>query len=119
MILQFLTDGSYIPEEGLFRAPSGKAKYYFSSDHLESTAYRAFTPTDLFDILIRHRLHFDQSKQTGILLHMLATVAENGRFGVVAVGDSQEEAEELYQKVQTAIREESDKATADLELPSA
>ena len=38
-ILQFLTDGSYVDEEGLFRAPSGKAKYYVASDHLESTLY--------------------------------------------------------------------------------
>ena len=109
-ILQFLTDGSYVDEEGLFRAPSGKAKYYVASDHLESTLYRAFTPTDLFDILIRHGLHFDQSRQTGVLVHMLATAGENGRFGVVAVGDSPEEAQRLYQDIQEVIKREAEGA---------
>ena len=109
-ILQFLTDGSYVDEEGLFRAPSGKAKYYVASDHLESTLYRAFTPTDLFDILIRHGLHFDQARQTGVLVHMLATIGENGRFGVVAVGDSPAESQELYHTVQEVIKKEAEEA---------
>ena len=80
------------------KAYSGRqagGKYYVASDHLEDTLYRAITPQHLIDILIRHRLHFDQAKQTGIIVHMLATISENGRFGVVAVGDSHEQAEEL------------------------
>jgi len=117
MILQFLTEGTFVAEEGLFRAPSGKAKYYVASDHLESTLFRAFTPTDLFDIVIRHQLHFDEARQTGVLLHMLATVAENGRFGVVAVGDSPEEAQALRDRVQSVIEEEARVATAPPSLP--
>jgi hypothetical protein len=106
-MLQFLTDGSYHTDEGVFRAPSGIEKCYVASDHIESSLYHAFTPSDLFDIVIRHGLHFDQSRQTGILLHMLATVGENGRFGVVAVGDSIDEAEQLYQRIQTVIQDEA------------
>ncbi len=117
MMLQFLTDGAYHEGEGVFRAPSGIAKYYVASDHMESTLYHAFTPSDLFDIVIRHGLHFDQSRQTGILLHMLATVGENGRFGVVAVGDSPAEAEQLYQRIQTVIREEAEAAIQNPPLP--
>ncbi len=116
-MLQFLTDGSYCADEGVFRAPSGIEKYYVSSDHLESTLYHAFTPSDLFDIVIRHGLHFDQSRQTGILLHMLATVGENGRFGVVAVGDSPDEAEQFYQRIQKVIKEEAERAIAMPLLP--
>ena len=82
-------------------------KYYVASDHLEDTLYRAITPQHLIDILIRHRLHFDQAKQTGIIVHMLATISENGRFGVVAVGDSHEQAEELYHRTQTIVRNEA------------
>ena len=107
-MLQFLTDGVYCADEGVFRAPSGIEKYYVASDHLESTLYRAFTPSDLFDIVIRHGLHFDQSRQTGILLHMLATVGENGRFGVLAVGDSIDEAEQFYQRIQRVIKDEAE-----------
>lgn len=116
-ILQFLTDGQFYPEEGKFRAPSGKGKFYVASDHLESTLYRAFAPNDLVDICIRNGLHFDQAKQTGVLLHMLPTVGENGRFGVVAVGDSPEMAEELYERVQSIIQQEAEQVTTASTLP--
>ncbi len=110
MTLQFLTDGTYHVDEGVFRAPSGLKKHYVASDHLESTLYHAFTPSDLIDIVIRYGLHFDQSRQTGILLHMLATVGENGRFGVVAVGDSPVEAEQFYQRIQAIVTDEAEHA---------
>jgi hypothetical protein len=116
-ILQFLTEGHFYPEDGVFRAPSGQEKYYTASDHLESTLYRAFTPNDLFDIVIRHGLHFDQASQTGILLHMLPTVGENGRFGVVAVGNSPEEADELYERIQSVVQEEAERITTVPPLP--
>ncbi len=116
-MLQFLTDGSYLADEGVFRAPSGIEKFYVSSDHIESTLYHAFTPSDLFDIVFRHGLHFDQSRQTGILLHMLATVGENGRFGVVAVGDSPDEAEQFYQRIEAVIKDEAERAIAMPLLP--
>mgnify|MGYP001822320652 CR=1 FL=1 len=118
LILQFLTDGQYWPEDGVFRAPTGQEKYYTASDHLESTLYRAFSPNDLFDILIRHGLHFDQATQTGVLLHMLPTVGENGRFGAVAVGDSPEAADELYEKLQAVVQEEAERVTASPQLPA-
>jgi hypothetical protein len=110
-ILQFLTEGRFCPGDGVFRAPSGQEKFYIASDHLESTLYRAFTPNDLFDIIIRNGMHFDQATQTGVLLHMLPTVAENGRFGVVAVGNSDAQSTELYEGVQTVIQEEAKRVT--------
>ena len=87
-------------------------KYYVASDHLESSLYRAFAPNDLFDIVIRHGLHFDQAKQTGVLLHMLPTVGENGRFGVVAVANSPEDADERYERVQLVIQQEAERLYA-------
>jgi hypothetical protein len=117
LILQFLTDGRYWPEDGVFRAPSGQEKYYTASDHLESTLYRAFSPNDLFDITIRHSLHFDQATQTGVLLHMLPTVGENGRFGAVAVGDSPQQADALYERLQVVVQEEAERVTGTTELP--
>jgi hypothetical protein len=41
---------------------------------------------------------------------MLATISENGRFGVVAVSDSPEQAEELYDRMQSIVRNEALKA---------
>ena len=92
LTLQFLTDGTYDPETATFTAPSGKEKYFVASDHVENPAYRGLTPDDLFDIVVRHGLHFDQSRQTGVVFHMMAALAESGRVGMTAVGDSPEEA---------------------------
>ena len=48
---------------------------------------------------------------------MLATISENGRFGVVAVGDSPEGAEELYRGMQTIVRNEALQAIRAPALP--
>ena len=48
---------------------------------------------DLFDIVVRHGLHFDQSRQTGVVFHMISSLTEHGRVGLTAVGDTPEEAE--------------------------
>lgn len=117
LILQFLTDGQFDPEHGVFRAPSGVAKYYVTSDHLEQTVYHAFSPAQLLDVLIRHGLHFDQARQTGILVHMLAAIAENGRFGVVAVENDPSDAQRLYEKVQQVVADEARTAITPRELP--
>ena len=65
---------------------------------MHSPAYRAFTHNDLFDIVARHGLHFDQSRQKGVVLHMVNGVGEQGSLGLTAVGNTREEAEALYQK---------------------
>jgi hypothetical protein len=48
---------------------------------------------------------------------MLATIGENGRFGVVAVGDTLDQAQELYVRVQKVIQEEALKAIRIKALP--
>jgi len=96
LTLQFLTDGAYDHERGVFRTPRGEPKCFVASDHLHSHLYRAFTPDDLFDLAARHGLHFDQSRQTGIVFHMMNAVSEVGNLGLTAVANSPAEAEALY-----------------------
>ena len=48
----------------------------------------ALTPDDLFDIVVRHGLHFDQARQTGVVFHMMSALGEHGRTGLTAVGES-------------------------------
>ncbi len=110
LTLQFLTDGRYDAESAVFTAPSGRPKHFVASDHVESEDYRAFTPDDLFDVLVRRRLHFDQSRQTGVVLHMLAAVAERGRFGLTAVADSAADAQALYERSVAILDEEAQAA---------
>lgn len=117
LTLQFLTDGRYDPEAAVFTAPSGRRKFFVASDHVESPLYRAFTPETLFDLVARRRLHFDQARQTGVIFHMMSALAELGRVGLTAVGDSHADAEALYAKATAAMDEEAKAALAPRALP--
>jgi len=117
LTLQFLTDGSYDPDRAVFLTPGGHEKHLVATDHLESPAYRAFSPDDLFDIAVRHGLHFDQTRETGVVFHMLALLAENGQIGLVAIGDSAAEADALYRRTQSVLDDESRLALAPRVLP--
>jgi hypothetical protein len=107
LTLQFLTDGTYDPETATFTAPSGIRKYFVASDHVQSPYYRGLTPDDLFDIVVRRGLHFDQSRQTGVVFHMMSALSERGFVGLTAVENSPEDAEALYQKAVKTLDEEA------------
>ena len=81
LTLQFLTDGAYDPDAGRFVTPSGHAKCFVASDDVESPDYRRLTSEDLFDIAVRHRLHFAPTRQTGVVFHMMSALGDSGRVG--------------------------------------
>jgi hypothetical protein len=112
LTLQFLTDGRYDAESGVFRTPGGATKCFVASDHLESPDYRAFTHRDLFDLVARHGLHFDAARQTGVVFHMMNAIGELGTVGLTAVANSHEDAEALYQKTIAALDAEAALARA-------
>ena len=107
LTLQFLTDGAYDPETGIFTAPNGQQKFFVASDHVESPRYRTLTPDDLFDIVVRHNLHFDQTRQTGVVFHMMSALGELGRTGLTAVGDSHQGAKATYDRAVAVLDEET------------
>jgi PGM1 C-terminal domain/ATP-grasp domain len=112
LTLQFLTDGTYNPETGIFTAPNGQQKFFVASDHVESPRYRTLTPDDLFDIVVRHNLHFDQTRQTGVVFHMMSALGELGRTGLTAVGDSHEDAKAMYERAVAVLDQETAEPTA-------
>ena len=95
------------PGTALFTAPSGREKYLVASDHVESDQLRGLTIDDLFDIAVRHRLHFHQGRQTGIVFHMMSAVGELGRVGLTAVDDTPDLADQRYRKAEAVLVEES------------
>jgi hypothetical protein len=110
LTLQFLTDGTYDADAGVFRTPRGETKAFVASDHVHSPEYRAFTHSDLFDIVARHGLHFDHTRQKGVVFHMVNGVAEQGALGLTAVGNDRDEAQALYDKTVTVLDEEAKRA---------
>jgi hypothetical protein len=117
LTLQFLTDGSYDGASGRFLLPGGKQRHLVATDHLESSELRALAVEDLFDIVARHGLHFDQSLQTGVVFHMISSLTEHGRIGLTAVGQSPEEAMRIYEDAQQVLFAEAAAAREESRLP--
>jgi hypothetical protein len=109
LTLQFLTDGTYDSDTAIFRAPNGQQKFFVASDHVESPSYRTLTPDDLFDIVVRHDLHFDQTRQTGVVFHMMSALGELGRTGLTAVGNSHDDAKAMYERAVAVLDQETGK----------
>ena len=107
IMLQFLTDGRYDPESGLFFAPGGRPRYYYASDNIESERYRGLTPQDLMDIALKHGIHFHQATQKGVVFHLIGALSEFGKLGAVCVGESRAESRRLYDEMITILDRES------------
>ena len=110
LTLQFLTDGHYDGEQGVYLTAGGNPKYLVATDHFEDDRLKALTVADLFDIVATQGLHFDQSRETGVVFHMISCLTECGRVGMTAVGDSPELAWEIYQEAQAVLLREAQRA---------
>jgi hypothetical protein len=107
LTLQFLTDGRYDPTTALFVTPDGREKHLVATDHLEDSLLCGLRYDDLFDIVARHGLHFDQARQTGVVFHMISCLSEHGRVGLTAVGDTPSQAEATYHRAERILIEEA------------
>jgi hypothetical protein len=117
LTLQFLTDGRYDPSTALFMTQRGQEKHLVATDHLESDLLRGLVPLDLFDVVVRHGLHFDQSRQAGIVFHMISSLTEHGRVGLTAIGDTPEDASRRYREAERVLLDEARLAFAEPPLP--
>jgi hypothetical protein len=96
--LQFLTDGDYNAEEGLYYTANRQVRYYFCSDNLKSEQFHGLTPHDLIDIAMLHDLHYDGTMQEGVMFHLIGALSQFGKLGVVCIGSTAARAKELYNK---------------------
>lgn len=107
LMLQFLTDGDYDTERGLYRTATGQPCYYYASDNLQNPAYKGLTPDDLIDIAVDHELHFDAADQQGVVFHLIGALSEFGKLGTVCIGDCREAAEKLYYDTVAILNQEA------------
>ena len=105
--LRFLTDGHYHPETGDFLTQSGRPRYYFASDTLQSPRYRGLMPDDLVDIAVYHDLHFHAATERGTVFHLLGALSEFGKLGMVCIGDNPQQAQFLYRKARSVLNQET------------
>jgi len=116
LTLQFLTNGRYDGETGSYLTAGGVPKYLVATDHLEDQLLKALSVADLFDLVATRGLHFDQSREKGIVFHMISCLTECGRVGMTAVGDSPDDAWGLYQTAQRLLLEEAERAATERPL---
>jgi PGM1 C-terminal domain len=109
LAVRFLSGGRLDPKSGLFHSPSGRPKYYRATDALSAPEYRGLSPEDLIEILTMHELNYSPGNESGALFYMLGAISELGRVGMLAVGNSREEAEAVYSRVVDVLAKESRK----------
>ena len=107
LILRFLTDGTYDPEDGLYCTPTAKPCYYYASDNLQSPTYKGLTPDDLVDIAVDNGLHFDGASQQGVVFHLIGALSQYGKLGTVCIGDSHESAQKFYRDTVAVLDREA------------
>jgi PGM1 C-terminal domain len=107
MTLKFLTNGRYDLSTGTFQSRHGRAKYYIATDNLQKPQYRGLLPNDLMDIVAYYQLHFDTSTETGTVFHLMGCLSEFGKLGLTSIGNSPQQAEDLYRRVVKAIDTET------------
>ncbi len=108
MTLKLLTNGNYDETTGLFYTQQGQEKYYIASDNLQKEQYHGLLPDDFMDIVAKHRLHFDSSTKTGTVFHLMGALSEFGKLGLTCISNSLEEAEAIYQRVETVLDSETE-----------
>lgn len=110
LMLQFLTDGSYDAESGLYYTAKGHLiRYYFCSDNLRSEKYKGLSPHDLIDITMVNDLHYDGTSQEGIMFHLIGALSQFGKLGVVCIASTPQRARELYARIVDVLDRECGK----------
>ena len=107
MALKLLTDGQYCKDDGLFYTRQGQAKFYRASDNLQKPAYQGLLPSDLMDIIVSDRLHFNSVEGVGAAFHLMGCLSEYGKLGLTSIGNTSEQANQIYHQVVASL----DKAT--------
>jgi hypothetical protein len=105
-MLQFLTNGAYDPERGEFLTPTGQRRVYLATDNLCRPEYRRLTPDDLVDLIVAQRLHFDPTRQQGVVFNLIGALSEFGKLGLVSISDTPAHAESLYRRTVAVIDRE-------------
>ncbi len=103
LMLEFLTDGTYDPETGVFRTPTGDARTYYATDNLMSSDYAGLTPAELIDVAIVNNLLYRAPAQEGMVFHLLGAVTDHGKIGMVSIAKNRRTAIQRYSSAVSAL----------------
>ncbi|HEY5578857.1 MAG TPA: peptide ligase PGM1-related protein [Acidimicrobiia bacterium] len=108
LTLEFLTNGDYDPDTGLYHTRTGQVRGYYATDNLTKREYVGLVPEELIDLMVFWDLHWDATSQQGVVFHLMGAVTEHGKLGLLAVAEDTESAERLYASTVATL----DRATA-------
>lgn len=108
IMLQFLTDGDYNAEKGMYYTANVQTRFYYCSDNLRSEQFHGLTPPDLVDIAILHDLHYDGAFQEGVMFHLIGALSQHGKIGVVCIGSTPQRARDFYNKAVEVLKLETE-----------
>jgi hypothetical protein len=106
-MLQFLTDGAYHGQEATFRTPLGLPRCYYATDNLVNPNYRRLVPQDLIDLLVEHRLHFDETRQQGLVFNLIGALSEYGKLGLVCIAETPQAADDQFAQARDLLDRET------------
>lgn len=104
-VLRHLAPGYYDAEAGVYTDNSGRQKCYSASDNVVDEAWTGVPEHDVISALDRAGLTWDRTTRTGVVPHMLSCLAVDGRFGITAIGDSPEHADDLHRATIEAVND--------------
>lgn len=105
MAMKMLTEGCFNPQDGLFYTKQEQVRYYRATDNLQKPSYKGLLPSDLMDIVVSKRLHFNSISGVGAAFHLMGCLSEYGKLGLTAIGTSPSHAHEIFQQVVDALDE--------------
>lgn len=105
IMLQFLTNGDYNEHTGRFILPTGDEKCYLFTDNLHLERFHGLIPEDLIDIAMQHHLHYDNTKEEGVMFHLIGALSQYGKVGMVCIASSFTRARELYDQTVQVLHE--------------
>jgi hypothetical protein len=106
LMLQFLTEGDYDAARGKYFMHDQKERYYLATDNLQRDCYKGLTPHDLIDIAMCNGLHYNGTTEEGVMFHLITTLSQYGKLGLVCIASTPERATEYYNKVVEVLNRE-------------
>lgn len=96
IMLQFLTNGDYNPDTGKYILPDGNEKCYLFTDNLQNDRFKGLSPSDLMEIAMLNGLHYDATKEEGVMFHLIGALSQYGKIGLVCIASTFERAKYFY-----------------------
>jgi hypothetical protein len=106
IMLQFLTNGDYNAENGKYVLPNGEEKCYLFTDNLQDECFEGLIPSDLMDIAMLNHLHYDNTKEEGVMFHIIGALSQYGKLGLVCIASTFERARYFYDETIRVLKEE-------------